>query len=230
MLTFRVSSRALRPFLFLLLFCAAGATGALGQGTVVFANHVPAAVISRVFLPLPSSPGLVQIGNGTADYPPGTTDWTGWTPVSGAGFSAQLFAAAGANVPVDSLAPALPVTSFHTGAGAGFVYSVTATLPGVPDSFLGTVTFQMRVWDNRSGSVTDWATALAQPAGTELVGVSAPFNLTGVFPPPIGPTPMYLAGLQSFNLTYIPEPSPFGLVGLGGVLLWVSWRRGSAQR
>jgi hypothetical protein len=199
--------------------------GAFGQGTVLFNNRVVGGVITHVYLPLPGNPDLVQLGNGTADYPAGGTDWTGWTPVSGAGFSAQLFAAQGADVPVNSLAPALPVTTFRTGVAAGFVAGVFATLPGVPDSFVGTVTIQMRAWDNRGGTITDWATALAQPAGTELVGVSAPFDLTGVFPPPIGPPPMYLAGLQSFNLTYIPEPSSLGLVGLSAFSLWFACRR-----
>jgi hypothetical protein len=194
------------------------------QGTVYFDNHLVGAVISHVYLPLPTNPGLVQIGNGTADYLPGTTDWTGWTPVSGGGFSAQLFAAPGANAPVASLAPAFPVTTFQTGPFAGFVSGVVATLTGVPYDYVPTVTFQMRVWDNRGGSVTDWVTALAQPAGTELVGVSAPLNLAG----PFGfNTPPSLVGLQSFNLTYnVPEPSPLALVALASFSLWfVRWRK-----
>jgi hypothetical protein len=65
------------------------------QGTVEFYNRVPTVVISHVYLPSSANPGIVQIGNGPYDFPPGTTDWTGWTPVSGAGFSAQLFAAPG---------------------------------------------------------------------------------------------------------------------------------------
>ena len=214
-MTSGATGRSLRALLTLLLFCAVDAPRALAQGTVVFNNLVSTAVITHVYLPLPANPGCVQFGNGAGDYPPGTTDWTGRTPVSGSGFSAQLFAAPGADVPVDSLTPALPVTTFRTGSFAGFVNGVTATLTGVP--FVSPVaTVQMRVWDNQGGTIPDWLTALAQPAGTERVGLSAPINVNG----PFIELPRLLTGLQSFNLTYIPEPSPLWLVALGGFSLW----------
>jgi hypothetical protein len=198
--------------------CVANVASALAQGQVSFNNHAVGEVISHVYLPSPASPGFVQIGNGTADFPAGTTDWTGWTPVSGAEFSAQLFAAAGGGGPVDSLAPAFPITTFHTGAGAGFVVGVFAMMSNVPP-LTPTATVQMRVWDNQGGRVPDWATALAQPAGTELVGMSAPINVAG----PFSQIPPALVGLQSFNLTYIPEPPSLGPAGLGGIVLSIAW-------
>ncbi len=63
------------------------ARSTLAQGEVYFNNRVVGGVVTHVYLPSPANPGLIQVGNGTADYPPGTVDWTGWTPVSGAGFS-----------------------------------------------------------------------------------------------------------------------------------------------
>jgi hypothetical protein len=197
--------------------CALNTISATAQGTVLFDTHLPGELISHVYLPLPTSPGLVQIGNGTADYPTGTTDWTGWAPVSGVGFSAQLFAAPGADAPVDSLAPAFPITTFHTGAGAGLVVEVVATLTGVP-WFAPVATVQMRVWDNRGGSIPDWTTALAQPAGTELLGLCAPINVANIGGGAL-PNPPGLDGLQSFNLYYVPEPSPLALAGCGALLL-----------
>jgi hypothetical protein len=198
-------------------------TSALGQGQVLLNNRVVGVVVSHVYLPSAASPGIVQIGNGTADYPAGTTDWAGWIPVSGPGFSAQLFAAAGSSVPEGSLAPAFPTTTFRTGTFAGFVNGVVATLTGVPQSTV-MATVQVRVWDNQGGTIPDWATALAQPAGTELVGMSAPINVgpvASLFDPPT-----ILVGLQSFNLTYVPEPSSLWLVALGGFSLWfVRWRK-----
>src|SRR6266853_956524 len=140
--------------------CAANLPNAFGQGQVAFNNRVVGTIITHVYLPLSSNPGMVQIGNGTTDYPAGTTDWSGWTPVSGAGFSAQLFGASGPNAPVDSLAPAFPITTFRTAANAGFVQGTTATIPGAP--VFSTATIQMRVWDNRGGTIPDWATAIAQ--------------------------------------------------------------------
>jgi hypothetical protein len=204
-------------------FGVSNAASVLAQGTVIFANDAKFSVVCHVYLPSPAFPGLVQIGNGPSDVPAGTTDWTGWTPVSGTGFSAQLFGAEGRDVPVDSLAPALPITTFGTGPGAGFVNQVVVALANVP--WPNPATVQMRVWDNKGGTIADWATALAQPPGTEILGMSTrtdlPFTGGGLgFPPP------FLVGLQSFNLTYnVPEPSPFALFGFGAFSLWLSCGR-----
>jgi hypothetical protein len=204
-----------------------GIATTFGQGQITFSTHVRDGVISKVYLPSPAHPGLVQVGNGPTDFPPGTTDWTGWTPVSGNGFTAQLFAASGANVPVDSLAPAFPTATFLTGVGAGYVLNdVPTTFSNVYYGALATV--QMRVWDNKGGAITSWATALAQSSGTEILGMSRPIDITLN-----GPTsPLAeLLGLQSFNLTYnVPEPSLFAFLGLGGFLLWVAnSRKGRPQ-
>ncbi len=193
-----------------------GGADALAQGTVVFNNRVLGVVVTHVYLPSAAHPGVVQIGNGPDDTPAGTTDWTGWSLVSGAGFSAQLFAANGAGVPADSLAPAFPITAFRTtDTGAGFIVGTTATLTGVP--YFALATIQMRVWDNQGGIITSWEAAVAQPAGTELVGTSAPFKV--LLNGPLQPDPS-LMGLQSFSLYYVPEPAPFALAGFG-FLLWL---------
>jgi hypothetical protein len=114
---------------------------------------------------------------------------------------------------VDSLAPALPISTFRTGTLAGFVAGTTAALTGVPDD-APVATIQMRVWDNKGGTIMDWASALAQPAGSELAGVSAPFNLANIGNH-LG-NPQLLVGLQSFNLIYnVPEPPALALLGLG---------------
>ena len=202
------------------IFCS---VSAFAQGTVIFDNRVSTVAISHVYLPSPTSPGVVQIGNGPSDYPAGTTDWTGWNPVSGNGFSAQLFAAPGANIPRESLVPGFPITTFRTGLTAGFVDDVTATLTGVP-RLAAVATIQMRVWDNQGGTILDWTIANAQPPGTELMGMSARINVAAIgsdtAPPPA------LVGLQSFNLTYnVPEPSPFTLVSIGALWLWLAWFR-----
>jgi hypothetical protein len=223
-----VNSRTLRVFFVKSLIvsglCVINVASALGPGTVWFENPFLYG-LSRVYLPSPANPGLVQIGNGPSERPAGTTDWAGWTPVSGSGFTAQLFVASGSNVPVDSLAPATPTTTFRTGDRAGFVQPVIVSIPGAPEGSFATV--QMRVWDNQGGTVTDWATALAQPAGSELVGASPPINVGPLGGP--GPLPPYLVGLQRFNLTYVPEPSPFALAWLGAFLVWFVWskKRGS---
>ena len=79
----------------------------------------------------------------------------------------------------------------------------------------------MRVWDNKNGLITDWTTALDQSPGSELMGMSAPINVSPVGGS--GAPPPALFGLQSFNLTYnVPEPSTFAFAGLGGFLLWLA--------
>jgi hypothetical protein len=211
--------RSMKPSLYRACFILV-AINMRAQGLVYLDNQVNGTVISHVYLPLPGNPGLVQVGNGVNDYPPGATDWTGWTPVSGSGYSAQLFAAPGADMPVSSLSPGLPVTNFRTGVYAGFVVPVLVMLSSVPPD-TPVATIQMRVWDNHAGTVTDWATALTQPAGTELLGMSPPINVAHI--PSIGGLAPPLAGLQSFNLTYIPEPSSLGLAGLGAIALSIAW-------
>jgi len=216
----RVNGDALaKSLIFSALLLGCGCASVLGQGMVVFNNREATVVVSHVYLPSQTTPGLLQVGNGSSDFPPGTTDWTGWTPVTGDGFSAQLFAAEGTDVPADSLAPAFPTTTFRTGVVAGFVNGVIVKLAGVRIGFDATI--QMRVWDNNGGAITDWATAVAQPPKTEILGMSAPINvpnIAGGFA-----TPSLLVGLQSFNLTYnVPEPSAFALAGAGGSLLWLA--------
>jgi hypothetical protein len=115
------------------------AASIFGQGTVTFNNHVVGSVVTHIYAPLASNPCWTQQqGNGTADTPAGTTDWSGWTLLADSGFTAQLWAAPGLNQPESSLVPASPTTVMRTGAGAGYVAGITATLPNVaPDSTAG---------------------------------------------------------------------------------------------
>src|SRR5215831_4010695 len=140
------------------LTCAASV---FAQGTVIFNNRLAGTLITHVYAPSAANPGLVQVGNGTADFAAGTTDWTGWTALNGTGFTAELWAANGANQPESSLQAATPTQTFRTtAAGAGFVLGTTATLTGVPgDSPVATIA--LRVWDNQGGTITSWAAAQA---------------------------------------------------------------------
>jgi hypothetical protein len=203
------------------------AASMFGQGTVTFNNHVASSVVTHIYAPLASNPGVLQQGNGTADTPTGTTDWTGWTLLAGSGYTAQLWAAPGLNEPEGSLVAASPTTVMRTGAGAGYVAGVTATLPNVaPDSTAG-ATLEVRVWDNLGGTVTSWAAAQALWGNdtTLVLGSSPLFNITA----PIGGTfntPPNLVGLQSFNIYItIPEPSTFALAALGSAVLLIFRRR-----
>jgi PEP-CTERM motif-containing protein len=199
-----------------------GVATVLAQGTVVFNNRVVGSVVTHVYGPNPANLAFHQTGNGPLDTPAGTTDWAGWPPLSGSGYSAQLWAAPGLSQPESSLQPAFPITTFRTGAAAGWVVGVTATLPNVPGDDLGGVTMIMRIWDNAGGTITSWTDAMA--SSQVPVAESPSFNLTA----PIGGTfnvPPNLVGLQSFNFAWIPEPTTLALATLGIALLVLARHR-----
>jgi hypothetical protein len=161
---------------------------------VVFNNRVNGLVVARVYL----GGNAFIIGNGTDDFPSGTVNWAGFTPLSGAKYSAVLLAAPGANATESMLDYGTPTTTFRTGAAAGFVVPVTATLANVPaDASVATI--EMFAWDNHYGRFADPRDArLAWQAGLTAAGLSGTFNVNW-----IGGavnTPPALTGLQSFNL------------------------------
>ncbi len=172
---------------------------ACAQGTVNFANRVSGVLITHVYGPVPGDFSPSRVGNAASDYPPGTTDWTGFPRLSGSNYLAQLRAAPGANATDSALRWALsPPTSFRTGSGAGVLAPTTAILDGVPKD-AAVATLQMFVWDNTSGLYPDAASALgAVMRGCLLYGFSPKFNLNA-----IGGdlnAPPNLLGLVSFNI------------------------------
>lgn len=194
------------------------------QGTVTFNNRVVGTIVTHVYNYDPANPAAYAAGYGANDFNPatglpGSATWAG-PALSGSGFSAQIYAAPGNSQAESSLVAASPITSFRTGAGAGFLAATTATLTGVPAD-APAATLVLRVWDNAGGTINTWEAAKA--AGTVATGESPLFNLSA-----IGGnlnTPPNLVGLQSFNLTIVPEPSTFALAGLGAAALLLFRRR-----
>lgn len=195
----------------------------LAQGTISFNNGTPAnGVSTRVYGPEDGNPALSLFGNTPAQTPAGTQTYTG-DLLTGDGYSAQLWAAVGADALESSLVPSLPTTTFRTGSAAGVVNLVTATFAGIPlDAPMATV--QMRVWDNMGGTITTWEQAeAAWLAGAIAAGMSPTFNLAAIGGQ--ANTPPYPVGLQSFNIYYIPEPSTFALLGLGALGMFLFRRK-----
>lgn len=202
----------------ILAACALGyAVSVFGQGEIILYNQT-STVKTRVYLG-----GTAQLfGNGANDLPVGATDWTGFTGLNGAGYTAQLWAANGINQAESSLVGLSPTTTFLTvAAGAGVMINAGAVVvPGTPEN--GQATMALRVWDNKGGTITSWNAAVA--AGG-VYGESPLFNS-----PPLGltttPVPS-LVGLQSFNVFphVVPEPSTFALAGLGAAALLIFRRR-----
>ena len=157
-------------------------TSVLGQGTVVFNNRNTAAGIDAKVL-LPTGAG-----------------------VTGAEFKADLIAGP-AGTAVTALVP-VPgsETTFRTGAAAGYVNSITATIPGIAAG--GQATIAMRAYN---GSTY---------AGSSLYGTSAPITI-GTGNPTTAPpgTPTDMVGLVGFSL--VPEPSTIALalLGIAGLLI-----------
>jgi hypothetical protein len=213
--------------LLLIAFTATAAVSVFAQGTVYLNNRVVGSVITHVYAPLAPNSSVHQVGNGTGDYVAGSTDWSGYTALSGGNYLAELLGANGANQSEESLQPMNEApTNFRTGAAAGWVNPVTAAsfnnIPGAAS----VATFEMVVWDNSSGLYSTWAQAsvawqlgLIAAAKSNLINVN---NLGGVGT--TAPVPA-LSGLQSFNIYYVPEPSTFALAGLGAAAMLIFRRR-----
>ncbi len=181
-----------------LALCSVAVISAFGQGQIIFDNRVSATVVAPIYGLESGQPGVSKRGNTSTGVPAGTQTYAG-PLLSGTDYTAQLFAGP-TNAAPENLGSTQPLVRFGTGVRAGFVVAPTfaVTIPGVAEDQPALV--QLRVWNNRAGSVTNWQQVLADP-GIER-GESAPFvspPLGGLFRPPPN-----LIGLQSFNLALPP--------------------------
>lgn len=195
--------------------------GAFGQGTIIFVNNFGAGK-APIYAPDLATPTVSKKGNTPAGLPAGTQVYTG-ALLSGTGFTAELWGAAGGQALAESALTALGQSTFRTGTAAGFINSATISVPNAPLAGASPVagTFQVRAWDNKNGTVTTWAavTSAANNAlgrgKSDLIGVPG-LGGTGS---PATPDPN-LVGLTSFSLAVVPEPSAIalGIIGLGSLM------------
>jgi PEP-CTERM motif len=219
----------------LFLIRVLAAASCFAQGEVEFNTHISGLIVTRVYAPLSSDPTYHQSGNGSADTPVGTQDWSGYSLIGASGTGgqygggttfAQLLGASGYNQTESSLLPAAPVTTFRTGSFAGFVTATTATFGNIP---LGEApaTLEMVAWDNSSGLYPTWAQAsVAWQSGLIAAGRSGLWSQDVITVPTLPDTAMINGQdpsqhVVSFNLYFIPEPSTFALAGLGVVMLLI---------
>ena len=192
------------------------AASCFGQGAVIFNNRIVGTVVAPVYGPLLSNTGLRLSGNATTNG--GSTDYSGVrTLLVGTGFTAELWAGSSAG----SLAPiaANGKTTFRTTAVTGFIAALLtgdAVIPGINAAGTPTV-LQVRAWDNQLGTLTTWASVMARQDVAQ--GMSDPFTVS-LSPAPPAPSSA-MVGLQSFNLTIVPEPGviALGVLGFGAILL-----------
>ena len=194
------------------------ALAALAQGTVNFSTRVTGTVVGHVYGVGPGEAAwLRKTGNTATETPAGTQTYEG-AFLTGSGFSAQLWAANGANQPESALM-AIPgsIVSFRTGGTLGGTPAPISALsvPWIPAG--GTGTFQVRAWYNAGGIFTSWNQSIDR-GRSELFNVS---NLgDGILT-----LPANLDNFRSFSLDTIPEPSSYLLLALGGLGLWLARRR-----
>lgn len=175
-------------------------TPSAAQGQLVFDNRVLQTVVAPVYGPDPDHPYRVRQGNGPEGFPAGTQVYGG-PLLRGTAYTAQLFGGAPGALE-EALTPLWPAVGFREDAVGGFVEApaLALTVPGFAED--QTVQLQLRVWDNRGGTVTNWSQVLGDDSiarGASRAFVSQP--LGGVLLPPPN-----LVGLESFNIAAIPPP------------------------
>lgn len=205
----------------LTLLALTTAISVFAQGTITL-NTASAGngVNIRIYGPEAGNAGLSKTGNTTANTPAGTQVYTG-ALLSGSGYIAQLWGAPGQGAAEGALLAGVGTTTFRTGTGAGVPVATTVTFANIPKDSAAGGTFQLRVWDNTSGLYPTWADAVL---GGATRGASPLLNLNASIGGDLT-TPPFLAGLQSFNIYAVPEPSTFVLAGLGAAGLLIFRRR-----
>ena len=224
-----------------------------GGGTTSTASTAaPGTVLAPIYNADPADPTHRISGNTVNGRPGGNTsygaalrlDGGGTGNPSGGNWTAQLWAVAGSSaLSADAAAaagsPFAPLrnsanadratfrTTFLTDDMHGTINqpSQPMIVDGVTANGPNTVTFQMRVWDTKGGTINTWADVLANPGvfrGYSDLFQNA-FSLGGTEVPPN--TPPFMQGLTSFNVFIVPEPSVIALGVLGAGCLFLLRRR-----
>ena len=178
-----------------------------GQGTVLYQNTAGAGKEKYVY-------GF-DSANPTSDVLGGTREKVG------AGYSAQLFWGGPGSSEADLKPIEASLTTFKTGTLAGLLNGNSKLI--IQGALGGTkVTLQLRAWDNKEGTITSWEQVIAASVTVCVPrGKSAPilnYELAGLdaeHGPHVGSGNLAKAGLQSFALVWIPEPSVIAMSTLG---------------
>jgi len=205
----------------LTLLIAAFAVSAWAQGTINFDNRVIPTRLKLIYAPDPGSPGTQQTGQSAGDTPAGATVYGG-APLSGAQYTAQLWAGAGGIADPNSLVlVAGSTTSFLDPQAGVFIEVDNLVIPGVGAGL--PATFQIRVFDTTTGATF----AAATTKGASALVQSPPLGGVDTDGTPfITPDTATPGGFVSFSLTgVVPEPSSFALAGLGAAAMLIFRRR-----
>ena len=195
---------------------------AFAQGTIVFGNNTPNSIVAPIYGPEPGNASEAITGMDPHSYPAGATYYGGPALTAADQVTVQLWGGPNAS----SLTPVPNAEATIVAQGLFATASAPVAVPGVPGG--GTAQLQLRAWQNRGGTITTWAAAIAASVdlGESPVFMSQPLG-GGITPAP------NLVGLLAFNIhTPIPEPSTSALAALGAALLLIFHHRRSktAQR
>ena len=177
--------KKLIPFLVLL----AGATVAMAQGTVNFANNV--AFTTTADRLVRNVDGSLLVGSDLAQ--PAT-------------FVAQLYY--GANAGSLAAHTATPARFRPGTSGPGIWLGGTRTLTGFAPGT--TLTLEVRAWDMRTGATWDAA---------GLRGQSGTFTYTIPLDPLSAPAAYFMEGMRGFSLVPEPSVIGLGLIGIGALFM-----------
>jgi hypothetical protein len=217
----------MRISLLLALLLYAFNSSATTTGRLDWGNNLPG-FRAAIYGPDPANPYLSIVGQSSLDNPSGSTVYGG-PLLQGSGYTFAIFA--GSLSTASNSMYLLGSTTFRTATAnvlpAGLVFFGESNFSDVFAGEQGH--FQIRIWDNKGGTLTTWAQAeAAWLSGNTDAGVS-PIVTTG----PLGGTdsdgnpvvnPIDSAW-QSFNLYYIPEPSLYTLAGLTAATMLIFCRR-----
>ena len=171
------------------------------QGMIICGNNVTG-FRAPIYGPDPGNPDFSQAGQSSIGTPTGSTVYGGLL-LKGSGYTMGFYVGPQS---ADSNALTLRAsTTFRTSAGnalpAGLVAGSIVTVPDVPAG--QPANFQIRVWDNQSGSVTNWSQAVTFNAdrGASPIVLSAPLGGTDTNFNAV-PTPND-TGWTSFNIFHV---------------------------
>jgi len=201
------------------------AQGAFAQGIVRNVNNASGFLKALVYGVDPANPTQPKSGQNASDLPAGSQTYGG-ALLAGSGWTIQLWGTGGTATDASTLSLAVAGQStFRTGGAAGIWTETAAVINNAPGGAGSHATGQIRVWDNKGGTITDWASAdAAWRAGTIAAGTSPLFGIDnlgdgGSQLPPL------MMNLVSFQLTQVPEPSTIALGLAGGLGLLFLRRR-----
>lgn len=196
------------------------AQGAFAQGTVRFVNNATGFLRANIYGVDPSNPYNSKTGQSASDTPAGSTVYGG-PALLGTGYTVQLWGASGVLASDSTLALAASGTStFRTQTAAAGIFNETAAiLNNVPGGASSHATLQLRVWDNKGGTITTWDAAnIAWQNGQIAAGKGSLFGVDALGDGGAVAAPLLL-NMTSFQLSMVPvpEPSTIALALAGGV-------------